>query len=688
MAVDPLRMLERLEAEQQAQTPVEPVQQTQQTGLQNPEEMLNRLETELDVESQSAGEKNKNPEKSFMQLLQNDLMMGDQEHAALVAESDETDRGSGLALAKGFVKSGQGTKQFSLGLAEDMGFVPEGTTKAYENKTESERKLFADEFNKEFGDKAQFKIAEVAGQLAPMMVVGSLAPAAATFKGATAIGAGTGAVAGASLYVPKDAEEGRLWNTIENAGWGALTAGLFNIFPGIRNKIRDMIGKSARTKQVDRALAVAKRTGTDLKLTQLTDDPVAIQLENIALGTVKGERAALGLSKKQIQQNLNYWNKVTSSFSKTGKNFGGRMKAAFDKTLGDTASGTGLLGARAKQAKVDYAAVDRAAGGQKSIPLTNFITKVQKLKNEAGLSASKEKKKFVKEMVDIAKSYRQGKVSGKQMQDLMETYGKASKGRGRLWAKLDGDTERDFSKALFSELNKDLKAAANSGKPGAAELKIARTNYKANSEAIKALEKSALKTLFKSGDESAGELEKAFSKMSAEKIKGVMGILQKSDPDLQGGLQRFWLKNALAKASETRDFTSSMFDPKNMLDLLKGTNKDVFKAVFNDTAKRRLVIDGLRMAQRVIVRNSTVSAKGEQFIKGLAGVAASMDRTFVARLTAEVFTPKAISGYVGSKEGVQLLKTLATTHNVNAGAAALIGLNNIRKENKKEANGN
>jgi len=685
MAINPQELLIKLEAEKEA------------NGT-DPNALLDQLESEVKnnpviidggVASNDSGG---SPEKSFMESLSIDMLphavQGVAKAAQIIASPAEeieatkkTIVGSAISGAKGFVQSGQGLKQITLEAAEKMGIVEEGTAEAYTSKTTEERKLFAKEFNREFGDQIEFDISAGVGSAIPSLLVFRKLPVGETVKGTMAIGGGVGGVTGLTSFIPKDSEESRLFNTLQGTGVGIALSGLFNIFPAVRNKVREMLGKAARTKEATKALELSTRTKTDFKLSQVTDDPIALQLEKISQATLEGERQANKLASKQIQQNLSFWKRTAAKFSGSKKDFGTHLEKVFKKTLGDSSSGTGLVGARAKQAKIDYAAVSKASGGQKNIPIFNFMESVKSTLSKNRTSSSEEKVKLAKKLLKIAKRFKSGKINGEQMQDLLETFGAASKGTGRIFSDIDSSIERSMAKKMFSSIQKDLKSAANSKIAGAAELKIARDNYAKNSEAIKALEKSALGTLFGPKTvKTAESIEKTFASMNSGQIKGVMGVLSKTDPTLQGRLQRFWIENQIKKSAITKGFDQNIFSPEGMLKLKSGLSRDTFKAVFNTAASRRQVMDGIRSVQRIIVSNSKAASSFGAFIKNAAGVAASMDRTFIARLGAEVLTPKAIAGYVSSKEGVTLLRTLAKTNNVNAGAAILIKLNELRKE--------
>ena len=674
---------------------------------------------ELQIRRALAGKTDKveTPEKSFMQALAgettnkpNDFthaLMGSPTEAA-IREGKEVTRGMGLSFSKGVVQTGQGVKQFSLEALEGMGILDEGTAEAYTKKTDAERKLFEQEFQKEFGDKWQFTMAEVAGSTAPIIALTPILPTGAGMskllpktgqffnkvRGQTLLGGAVGAGFGATQYVPKDAEESRLYKTLEGAGYGAGFTALMNTFPALKNKFRDFLGKAISKGEAKRALALGDRTGHSLKLTQIKDDPMLKAAEDINMATISGERAAGELATKQINQNLKYWQRVMNKFSGRKEQFGTHVENTFKKVMGDSAKGTGLLGARKIQGDKDFAAVIKATGGKRMIKLDNFRDKATKLVNDWKHSADPDKRAAAKQIVRILRrrvstrigsGNREFKVDAKKLQDLLETYGGVARGSGNIFKDISPKVQQQAAKALFGKLQKDLNIAIKSGVKGARELKIARTNYEKNSRAIRDVEESALYRMFKKeGLKDSETLEKAFTKMTSGEMKGVMKILEGADPALRGRLQRFWLQNQLEKSYITSTYDHPIFEPHKMLELTSGAGRKTFKAIYDTAESRRMVMDGINATRRIIANNAKTSARAGSFLQKMAGVAASRDPTFVARLTSEILAPKTVSGYVTSPEGVRLLKTLAKTNDVNVGAGILIRLNNLRKEQEED----
>ena len=172
-----------------------------------------------------------------------------------------------------------------------------------------------------------------------------------------------------------------------------------------------------------------------------------------------------------------------------------------------------------------------------------------------------------------------------------------------------------------------------------------------------------------------GELD-----VDPEQIVDVMKILGKADVALKSKLQRFWVERFLSKAMEPKQAGMPTFSPEKMLDMTKGDNFKKFRAIFGDRASREQVERGLKIVQRIMGTNPQASTKFQTLVTQGAGVAASMDKTFQARLLSEIFTPRAVGKFVNSKQAIDAFTKLSPGRSSKEVAAALITLNKIRQE--------
>ena len=271
------------------------------------------------------------------------------------------------------------------------------------------------------------------------------------------------------------------------------------------------------------------------------------------------------------------------------------------------------------------------------------------------------------------------KATGLEMQRMLSKYGSAAKGSGKIFTDvIDKADDLRVSKRLFSALNSDLNQAAKAGTESGLALKDARDNYARLSKPIRQLEESALYRLFNGKvPKSNDELAAAVMTMKPDKLKGVMQILSKSDPALKARLQRFWVEQHIQKAMVTGEATVPRFNPVRML---KMRDTPQYNVIFNTPSERKAVETGIKLSQRIIMNNFNESGRVFERTKLAAGVLASRDKTFVARLAADLFAPKAIAKYVQSKQGIQVLTEMAKAKNTNAIAGAMEKLHYINQQ--------
>lgn len=604
-----------------------------------------------------------------------------------IKENIKRMKGSTEAATQGLKETGQGAVQLTFAGMERAGIVPEGMTKYYTGLSDKQRADFEEEFKSKFGSSANYAFSRGAGKAGPLLVVAPIA-AGTTVAGQIAAGTTFSAAVGAAEYIPENAEEERWFNTLTSAGLGFLFSAGANVFPAAKNWLRDKIGGiSLKTNVAKKGLALSERTKVDLKLSQITDDPLAAELEQVVRSgglKMEAERIARVGESEQLRKTLAYWRKTVSSIKGTTGKMGERLEVAFKKTLGDSAKKTGLTGHRAKQAEIDFNAAHKAAGGARIIKISEFKKNAGELISKYRNSASEEKRFFARKLIETLKrpDIRTGTVSAKRLQDLLETYGSQGAKSGQIWKDVDPSLQNSAAKFLFKGADKDLTGAIKSGVRGSKELKMARDNYSVNSAKINELRDSALYNMFNGKvPKTNDELGNIISNMKPDRLKGTMGLLSKSDPGLHKEMQRFWLEKHLAESTKTAALGTGRFSPKAMLKL---ADNDKLLPIFQDRVLRKRVIDGIRISQRVIAHNNQAKGTAGMMMKTAAGIAASRDKTFIARFASDLLLPKAVSGYVLKKEGVDILRTMEKTNNPNVYAAALIKLNNFRKETEDE----
>ena len=627
-------------------------------------------------------------------------------------------RGRFEAAKQGVRKTGQGFTQMALEAGKQLNLVDEETLADFTNATEKQREEFSEAFREEFGDNVAFDVADAVAQIG----IGAAVPGgAATAGGRLALGAGTGAAFGGAQFRPSDSEDTLFSNVATGAAIGGGAASLGNLFSFAKDYFRKSTGELLRATGVDKLgneipvvkneagewisaisgtkvpkevkikdtfaqsrLSLGERTDVPLKLSQVTDDPAAIELERIARGTVKGERMARQLENKQLQSTLQFWERTARNIQRGSKTFGEDVGKAINTTL--NGKDKGLFAIRRNNASKNFGEVEKLTGGKKVIPVSNFKNQLDSLTEEAVRRPASPD--VIKELSKIREEFADGRVDALEMQKLLQKYGKASKGTGRIFSdKVDRADDIGPAKSLFKAINDDLDSATGGSSDAARALRLARDKYQQDTSAINAVRDSALgkllnkKVIDKDGNPLAITpeiIEQQISRMSPESIKSTMAIVSEFDPVIKKKLQRFWVERFIDKAKVRGEAGAFPLDPDKLVKMKSDPN---FNVIFQgDPSTKKLVQDGIDIARTVSAQNIRSGGRFFQQMQNAAGVAASMDKTFVARLATELFTPRAVAKYVIDDKGLKALQEFAKPFNQNAWAASLVQLKNISEE--------
>jgi hypothetical protein len=601
-------------------------------------------------------------------------------------------QGQLIKFGGGIAKAAQGVKQATIETLEEFGFVDEGAAQAYTELTENEREFIDANFKAEFGDKGIFTVADIAGQAAPFAAL----PAGGKTKTARAVlGALSGAFAGFTQFSGED-DISRGASTAIGGGAGAVLSPLMDSIPAVREffkryigipgkpkNIKDISHLAQRQKFIDRGMFISDKTGVEFKLSQLTGDPASEAVEQLARKGTRGERLARQKENEQVGNILKFWNKSLAKLSGKADDFGSQVDTAFKRVIGDSKKGTGLLGQRKRSADLNFKAVNESIGAEGTIPIENFTKSVEQIiSSNTQRGSTPSQRILARNLEKILKDFSENRTANvAELQNLLSTYGDASQGTGRLFTEaVDKAKDRSVAKKLLGSLMDDLDSAASSGLPGSADLKRARDVYAAHTEAINDVRDTALGKLFGRGVKPTGsEIEKAFKGMKADDIRASLKILETSNPEIVQSAKRFYLKGFLDSAKKPGQADVFGFAPEKMLDLLKDRKR--FQAIFQDKDSRVMVMNGIEATRRIMMNNSRSGGRDLPRLKELAGVIASRDRTFVARLAADLLSPEVVSRAVLTQEGVKGLQMISTPYNQNRWSAGLVAISNAIKDN-------
>lgn len=558
--------------------------------------------------------------------------------------------GNLIKLGSGFNRFGQGAKQSFLTLMESIGELPEGVTEQYTKASISEREEFEEAFKNEYGESFGFAVNQLAGEIAPYFAVpGGQGGAFARVAAGTA----TGAVGGFLQFAEDIKDKWR--NASFGAAFGAALSTAFEAVPALKNFATKQLSKELESKAAQAGVELSKNTGIPFTSSQLAMTPKAQMFVKLARQYTKGETMARDVFVEQQIRALQYFRGVTKRLA--GKtNYGAQIQKTFKTHLDD------LTAARQNAARQNFAAAQEVARlsetGPNIIGLKGFKGKLDDLIEENTRRTASDAQLAIAKKFQALKERIPDDISPTEMQDLLHTWGKASKGTGRVFTDLEKLDEKAPAKALFRALNDDLDDAIEKGGAGAAELKFARDRYEEMSGAIRILRDSALGPLFNGKvPPSASAIAKKFDNMGAEDIRGVLTILKQVDPGLQKQTQRFFVEQAIKDAKKRGSADAFGFIPARLTKLLADEEK--FKAVFNDAESRKMVTDGIKAIRRIMVDNDLTSGMNVSRLKEFAGILASRDKTFVARFGAEMFTPRVLAKAVITDDGVKALADIA-----------------------------
>lgn len=562
----------------------------------------------------------------------------------------------------------------------------------YESNLQNERDLMRT-------NASEHPIADIAGNVAGVVAgPGKFMKSPATIKGAIAQGAGAGAIYGFG-----QGEGGPLERGI-SAGEGALlgsgAGALLGTATSMFNKVRP---KNVSANYVNKQFAQSPMAQDSARLSQ---DLGQVYTPGQATGsrsllTIEGlvrrhpasadkmaafDQRQLDVSLRNLESNLNRLAASPSGPEATG----GLVAKSFDKVFTDVTK------LRRATAQADFGKVDELAGRYRVIKPTNLSQTIDDLAKDfdvpgGGDASSSLVRRIQGIKTELERAGPQG-LSAKETQRLLEVYGSASRGTGKIFQDLDTAQQRMIAGKLQGALLKDIDAAADAGGHTgeiATALKSARDNYRQNSKAINDLEKSVLGRLFGGDYEKSPErIAMAVRNMKPSELRQSMDILNKADPATSQSVKRYLVEDALAAggyapkglAPQAQVAGEDVFSPAKFLTSIR---KSPVWASF-DPAERKGMEEAVRDLERLTYRAGTDGSPtapllfGWEVAKALGGGAAAMSPTQIAKSVAAVMVPQKIAAVITTPQGQQALRTLRTAKPNSpaamAATSALVGL--------------
>jgi len=569
-------------------------------------------------------------------------------------------RGHGEAFGIGAQERLAGLQQMGVEMRESAGLEKAGASQQFTKETDARLKGLNAEFQKKYGDSFMNSLSKFMGKDAALLLAPTNAP---TWLGRLGQLAGYGAAEGGIGYIPEESDETRVGAATKQAVLSAGLGQFFEVVPGLKNMVKRWLGTGIDDDFAKQGVKLSEKTGVDFKLSQFTGEAKTEAMEKLARSKASGEMAARGLESEQATQLKSYFKKVMNKLKPDSARFGDSVKDSFEKLMGSSSSKKGLLGQRARQADMDFTKAYAASNGTKDIPIANYTQAIDELIDGVADAAKRNPRSAAarkyRNLLSLRKGAAKGNMDAKEIHGELRNLGKAMKGKQRLFSdSMDVTQDAAEARKLYSAIKSDAEAAP--------ALKEAMSNYSKASNEIESIRESVIGKLFnRKGVLEVPEgvsltpemIESAFTKMDSSQIRHSMKALSKVDPLIKKRLQAHFIADKIKSASKWAEADIPKFKPAEMLDLIN-TKKQTFFSVFDDPSAAKDVLDGLEAAQRIMMVNSRTAGDKQLAIKA-AGVLASLDKTFIARLAAELATPSAIKSLILDKDAMLALKAIS-----------------------------
>lgn len=643
--------------------------------------------------------------------------------------------GMQIKLGKGFLTVGRGTYSMGLDVAEKLGVVPRGTADDFARMSQEERQLFDKHFKDEFGENFGFSMAELTGETLPFLAIptgalpaGASKMVASVISGITRLpkfvagpvasavvglseGAATGAAQGYIQPVEGETIEDREAKREQNADIGGAIGGVVGTaaraVTDLKNWVPNTMLRVYKEKRelFETGIRVQERTGVQLRLAQLLQDPEIDFYQEMAASGFEGKRLMNAMADKQVEDVKGYFGRLAAKY---GGDLDNGLKQAFDETMGDAELGTGLLGARKANAARNFAA---AQADDAQVPLTNYVKELDAMISEGAAPAANDAQVAIAARCQVWKERLLSRAEGAQevltpklnaggveviekslvgggvvrplqMQNLLQETGAAAGGNGKIFDEsVHSLAERRPAGRLFGALNRDLDEAIDSGAQGADALRAARDGYREDTAKILAVENSALSRLF--GDKnklpSIDDVETAMLNMGPSEIKQTLGILQTTRPGMADEMRRYFVKHAFDRANVPSEAGTLNYVPARIMDSLgpppKGRTwgtRQQFDALFPEgDPLREQFLDGVEAVRYLMVNNTRTGGRTVARLRNLAYAITNNNPGAMASFAADFLTPKFMSRVIFDPASVRALEELTKPIEVSRQMAAM-----------------
>lgn len=458
------------------------------------------------------------------------------------------------------------------------------------------------------------------------------------------------------------------------------------------NLMARSLQKSDATPYAVEGANLSRNTGIDFSPGQVSGSRLGLTMEGLARRHPVSADAVLEMDKRQMNQAVNRLGRIMDNVragTDSPITTGSKVRDAFNSAL------TLARKQRSSQGKADFSAAADISGNKPVMHMGNTVDKIDNLiqqydvpgGGDATASLVSRLKNVRGELVDqtldeagnvIDETPKRLAVS--QFQRLMEVYGKAKAGTGQLFKDIDTAQQRKVAGDMFRGLQDDMSAMADSNvvdKQISNALKVARDNWRINSQQIDKMGKTVLGRMFNGKYDPAPEaIADKFLKMYPSEINQVVDIIKKSDPDALQSVRRHLIESMLDSSAPASSqstagitFSSSKFNTlfKNKAERLKAVLGSREYADIKDLTK------GLqRLSDRAHTDGSPTAPllMAMEFGRAAVGGAVNMQPKVLLEATGQAFTMRHIAHAMTTPEGRKAIRTLTHSKTWTKGALA------------------
>jgi hypothetical protein len=453
------------------------------------------------------------------------------------------------------------------------------------------------------------------------------------------------------------------------------------------NLIAQQARKAVVTPYAIKGARLEKQTGMQLTPGELTGNRGIKMAEGVARQHPVTADKVMQFDQEKLKQAVSKLDAIATGISGQPSgaiSVGAKVKQHFDGAL------NAVLTARKNQARIDYGAVNALSQGKKIIPTEStastlddlikqfdvpgggdasaaIVNRLKSIKTELSPTPVQTQAGMIvgangAPLTNTVTGGAQAKLTANQAQRLLQIYGDAAKGTGKIFTDIDSAQQRYIASRVFGALQNDLDSAAT-GLPDdvATALTRARTNYAKNSKPLEYIESTALGKLF-GGDRvpPPEKIAESIFKMQPSEIRNAMPIIKNAMPDVKRYMIEHMVEKSIPAASQ-QTAGGVKFSPARF-NTFFSQNESRFRTAFGraEYAEIKRVSKAL---ERVVDRAGMQGSQTAPFAVtwDMAKSVFSLNPVNMARGAGTIIYPKKIAHAMTTPQGRKALLTLTTT---------------------------